>query len=238
METKIVTFNVRCVYNTCDGANNFIHRISLIKNKISQQQPDIVAFQEVTPPILADLETIFGEQYLLVGQMRSSSYSGEGLYTAIKRSAFELIRLETFWLSPTPFVPGSRYKIQSTCPRICVVTTLLHKSSGKLISVYNLHLDHLEDYARRLGMKCVFKQMKKIQTTFPSEVVILGDFNAQPSDEVMQYTVQNSPLNLNELTKNVPFTWHDFGKTQMKIDYIFVLLHDFLDDIHDVMNWF
>ena len=222
MSSKIVTFNARCVYNTGDGANNFIHRVGLIKDKIALEKPSIVAFQEVTPPILASLEDAFGSDYLFVGQMRSASYSGEGLYTAFKRDEFALIRLETFWLSPTPFIPGSRYEIQSVCPRICVTTTLLHRASGKLITVYNNHLDHAEDEARRQGMKCLFAQMKKIQSLFPSEVIILGDFNAFPTDKVMKYTAEKSPVPIFELSADIPFTYHGFGKSQQKIDYIFV----------------
>ncbi len=222
MSTKIVTFNARCVYDTVDGNNNFIHRAPLIRQKFVREKPDLVAFQEVTAPILADLEVILGDDYFFVGQMRSENYSGEGLYTAVKRSAFHLIRLETFWLSPTPFSPGSRYEVQSVCPRICVTTTLLHRASGKLITVYNNHLDHAEDKARRQGMRCVFSQMRKIQALFPSEVILLGDFNAFPADKVMKYSVEKAPVPLFELSSDIPFTYHGFGKCQQKIDYIFV----------------
>ena len=49
---KFVTFNIRCDFGQ-DGANNFIYRRQLILEKISQETPDIIGFQEVLPHVAA-----------------------------------------------------------------------------------------------------------------------------------------------------------------------------------------
>ena len=49
---KFVTFNIRCDFGQ-DGANNFIYRRPLILEKIRQEKPDIIGFQEVLPHVAA-----------------------------------------------------------------------------------------------------------------------------------------------------------------------------------------
>ena len=45
---KIATFNIRCDYGQ-DGDNNFRYRKPLILEKLAEEKPDIVCFQEVLP---------------------------------------------------------------------------------------------------------------------------------------------------------------------------------------------
>ena len=96
--------------------------------KISKEKPDVIAFQEMMPKHLDVLQKLLPE-YEFYGQYRNADYTGEGLYTAIRKDSFQLISYETFWISPTPFVSGSRFEDQSDCPRICVVTTVRHRQN-------------------------------------------------------------------------------------------------------------
>ena len=50
---KYVTFNIRCDFGQ-DGANNFIYRRPLILEKIRQEKPDIIGFQEAACGCLAE----------------------------------------------------------------------------------------------------------------------------------------------------------------------------------------
>lgn len=54
---KYVTFNIRCDYGE-DGDNNFVYRKPLILEKISQEKPDIIGFQEVRPHVAVWLRKI------------------------------------------------------------------------------------------------------------------------------------------------------------------------------------
>ena len=115
---KIVTFNIRCLWDG-DGINSFLHRAGLILNKIDEERPDIIAFQEVTDKI-ADFLRDNLCAYEIVGHGRNADYFGEGVYFAYRRETVRLFELNSFWLSDAPHVPASRYDGQSSYPRTCL----------------------------------------------------------------------------------------------------------------------
>lgn len=232
---SIVTFNVRCVWDTVDGINNFIHRGTFICNRIHSENPDVISFQEVVPPILDFLKRNLPE-YDFYGQYRSANYDGEGLFTAIKKERFDVVGFETIWLSPTPYISGSRYENQSPCPRICSMTQLRHKKSDRLIRVYNLHLDHASDEARVLGMETVLKFVDEYNAKLQIPSVILGDFNAEPDSKTIDMC--NSRRDFKDVTADIPVTFHNFGKMEkgVKIDYIYVST-ELTETVESVKAW-
>ena len=58
---NIVTYNIRCVYKQMDGINSFIHRIGPMFEKINEEKPDGIGFQEVLSPHLTVLEKLLGD---------------------------------------------------------------------------------------------------------------------------------------------------------------------------------
>ena len=112
---KVVTFNIRCDYRQ-DGNNNFCFRQPLILEKLRREKPDVVCFQEVLPHVAAWLKDALPD-YLVMGCGRSEDLRDEQLTVACRKDRMNLIRMETFWLSETHGVPGSRYPRQSICPR-------------------------------------------------------------------------------------------------------------------------
>ncbi len=216
---KIVTYNMRCIWDGSDGVNSFLHRAYMVYEKLSAEKPDIVSFQEVREEHAAYLEKMFPE-YLLIGHGRLEDYSGEGVYTAIRRETMMLSASEITWLSETPYLPASRFPEQSECPRVVLMTLVRERASGRMIRVYNLHLDHISENARRLGMQCVLDRVTEEQKKFPTETVILGDFNARP-DSVAIELCRAYPLV--DLTDKIEATFHGFGTRdpEIKIDYIF-----------------
>ena len=177
---KVVSFNLRCHWKSNDGINAFIHRAGFIYEKINQEQPDVIAFQEVKRHSRDLLEKMLPE-YEFVGTFRDADYTGEGLYTAIRKDLYVFLGVEMFWLSPTPFVAGSRFKNQSPCPRICLVTKIRNKNTNEIFRMINLHLDHVSDEARMLGLDCIFKFLDKYEELEHIPMVMLGDFNALPT---------------------------------------------------------
>ena len=219
---KIVTFNLRNVWLwTKEGINCFAFRAGLIYEKINREKPDVIAFQEMMPTHLELLKKMFPE-YDFFGQYRNADYTGEGLYTAIKKSAWSLIGFETFWISPTPYIPGSRFEDQSDCPRICVVTQVRHNESGKLLRLYNIHLDHISDSARINGIQCVLEQMQNFNKKIELPSLILGDYNAEPESETIRFCNEHKNPVIKDVTANITNTCHDYGKQVLKIDYIYV----------------
>ena len=218
MKLKIVTFNLRCVYKG-DGINAFINRLGLITEKIVSEVPDVIAFQEGVPSHVPLLRRALPE-YTFVFNQRNADLGGEGLLLAYK-NGLELFQLECFWLSETPYVPGSRYTHQSDCPRVCQAA-LIKAPDGKLFRVYNVHLDHVDDEARCLGIAQVLEYMAQQDKKIAAPAFLLGDFNATPDSGVIALCDNNTAYPLCDLTKDSGGTFHDFGRREpVKIDYIY-----------------
>lgn len=215
---KLVTYNLSCDWNSCDGINSFIHRAGMIYEKINTEMPDILAFQEVIPKSLEFLKRVCPD-YDFYGQFRTENFDGEGLYTAVRKELYEVTAFEAFWLSPHPYEPGSRFEEQSECPRVCIVTDVRNRKNGFRMRIFNVHLDHISDVARVLGMQCVLEKAVEYQKKLSLPMAILGDFNAY---------VQSGPIQVCEeygfwdAAADQKCTYHEFGKREEKLDYIFL----------------
>lgn len=230
---KIVTFNLRMRWDN-DGINSFIHRAGLIYEKITAEMPDIVAFQECRPRHLELLQKLM-PGYLFVGRERDES--GEGVYTAIKKESCRLEGFEVFWLGPDMYLPGSRFEGQSKNPRICLTTRIRHQISGRVIRVYNVHLDHISSAIAAKGIECVLQKMAEDSGKGKADIVLLGDFNAKPGTAALLAceAFQNPPLT--EVTREISGTYHGFGeKEPVKIDYIFTS-PDLANRVQTVERW-
>ncbi|MBQ9748353.1 MAG: endonuclease/exonuclease/phosphatase family protein [Clostridia bacterium] len=233
---KIVTFNSRNTWMwSKEGVNCFIFRAGLIYEKVNNEQPDVIAFQEILEKNLGLLQKMLPE-YEFYGQFRNADFTGEGLYTAVKKSEWSVIAYETFWISPTPYVPGSRFEDQSDCPRICVVTQLRHKKTGKMLRLYNIHLDHVSDHARIEGIKCVLAKMEEYNAKVALPSMIMGDFNALPDSETMRFCNEHKNPVIRDVTGEIEMTYHGYGTDSQKIDYIYVT-EDVLPAVEKTELW-
>ena len=206
---KIVTFNIRCVWDD-DGINSFMHRVGLIYDKIRSEKPDIIAFQECTPRIMEILEKMFPE-YDFYGQYRSVNYWGEGLFTAVRNEDFRIASAESFWISPTPHVPGSRFPEQSDCPRICNAVVVRNKKTNKMLRLFNIHLDHISEEARVKGMELMLGKIAEYNEHMDIPSVMLGDFNATPESESVKMCAACKTPALFDITADIEYTYHGFG---------------------------
>jgi len=216
---KIVTFNLRCNVKV-DEMNMFDNRKGLILAKIDEEKPDIIGFQEMTPPMRKFLIAHLPE-YHIVGRSRSADYTGEHMDIAYRRDTLELFGLDFFWMSPTPYVPGSRYEEQSTCPRITTSAIFKHKDVETPFRVFNTHLDHIGEQARVLGMGQILDKITEENAKFRLPVFITGDFNAYPDSETIRLCNEYEDTKLVDLTADINATFHGYGNTAVKIDYIF-----------------
>lgn len=231
---KVVTYNSR--YDcAADGINRFEYRKPFIQEKIEEEKPDVIGFQEVLPEMLLWYKEALSD-YTVLGCGRCEDLTGETTAVAYRKSRFNLIQMETFWLSPTSYVPGSRYQEQSICPRTCTVLLLHDLETDLVFRVYNTHLDHEGETARVLGMTQILNKIRN-QAVFPNApVLLMGDFNAEP--DAREIKLCEDGTGLIELTKEVGPTFHDYGRRvpNIKIDYIFgspqfsCLKYDLWDD--------
>lgn len=214
---KLVTYNIRYDCGQ-DGINNFSCRKSFILETIAREKPDVIGFQEVLPHVALWLKENL-KDYYVVGCPRETDLTGEQVCIAFRPDKFNLMKMDTFWLSPTPYVPGSRYPEQSICPRTCTEVVLQELSGGKIFRILNTHLDHEGSLARVLGAKQILEAMDNAQF-FPNvPTVLVGDMNAEPDSPEMELIASR----MENLTKGIGITYHGFmGPNQCCIDYIFV----------------
>lgn len=215
---SVLTYNLR-MDNRGDGENYFFNRAPFILATLQARKPDVICFQEATPPILEWLRANLYD-YTVAGTGRGADLSDEANPIAFRKDLFELFSLDQFWLSPTPHLPGSRYGEQSPCPRICMTAVLRVKSDSSLIRIYNTHLDHVSEKARTLGMNSILERMADDARAMDLPSVLCGDMNASPSEACIKGALA---FGLGDFTSSVKHSFHDFGRmtTDLKIDYVF-----------------
>lgn len=217
---KAVTFNIRGDFGV-DGRNNFFRRQPLILKKVAQEQPDVIGFQEVHPRTAIWLrENLKG--YYVVGCGREKKLDGEQMTVAFRADRFNLIEMRTFWLSETPFAPGSRYAEQSDCPRSSTELVLMEYATGKVLRVLNTHLDHVGAGARKLGLRQILRYLDDVELFPGAPVILMGDFNAWPDGE--ELTVFDEFPGYTNATEGIGVTFHGFMKAKHPecIDYIWL----------------
>ncbi len=220
---RIVTFNLR-VEAAEDGINRFFLRQGMIIDKIRRELPEVLGFQECGDAMGAALRRGLGDLYDMAGCGREADCHGESNMVAFRRDALELLHLDTFWLSPTPRIPGSRFDKQSACPRICTCAALRCVGDGKIFRVYNTHLDHISDIARQLGAAAVMARILADYREWPLPLLLTGDFNATPESMPVLVFTEHEQLPLRDLTEGVGSSFHNFGRIseeeQTRIDFI------------------
>lgn len=231
---QMVSFNLRHVWDE-DGTNSFVHRAVGIYDKIIKEMPEVIMFQEMREGNLKVMERLLPE-YKFYGHFRDADYMGEGVFTAVLDEKVQAIGMDSYWLSPTPYVPGSRFENQSECPRTCLSLKIRDKETNKVFRVLNTHLDHISDAARIEGIRLVLDRTYEDMQKEKLPTILGGDFNARPDSETIKYCNEYDKLKMYDVTDKIDATFHDFGKRAVKIDYIFVT-EDVKNGVGDVYIW-
>ena len=215
---KIVTFNIRCDYNQDEG-NNFCFRKPLILEKLAQEKPDIICFQEVLPHVAVWLKEALTEYYV-IGCGRMEDLEGEQVSIAYRKDRINLIQMETYWLSETPYEPASRYPDQSICPRVSTEAVFEEYAAKQVFRVVNTHLDHEGPAARRQGLEQILDKLNRAKLFPEAPVIITGDMNAEPDSPEMAVVKEYPYINV---TEGIGITYHGYMRSESpcSIDYIF-----------------
>ena len=229
--SKIRVFSFNIWTDNCkgEGPRRFSSRSKLILDEFLPYEPDLIGFQETQPPQRQWLMDNFTD-FEVCGVGRDHDLQGESNVVLYRKSRFDLCFLETFWLSDTPRVPGSRFSTdQSDCPRICTCTTLLDRESGKCLRHYNTHLDHVGAFAQAQGVSLILNRIAADYAENPLPVILTGDFNVTPDSLVYKSVVTFRGCGaeqLRDVTADVGPTFHGFRKDWpgSKIDYVFTTL--------------
>ena len=229
--SRIRVFSFNILTDNCrgEGPRRFSERSKLILDEFLSYEPDLIGFQETQPPQRQWLMDNFTD-FEVCGVGRDRDLLGESNVVLYRKSRFDLCFLETFWLSDTPRVPGSRFSTdQSDCPRICTCTTLLDRESGKCLRHYNTHLDHVGAFAQAQGVSLILNRIAADYAENPLPIILTGDFNVTPDSLVYKSVVTFRGCGaeqLRDVTADVGPTFHGFKKDWpgSKIDYVFTTL--------------
>jgi len=226
---EVMTFNIR-MNTPHDSSNAWPNRKDLVASQILYHQADLIGVQEALWQQMVDLQDrLPGYKYLGVGR-EDGKQKGEFSALFYNTKRLELLESNTFWLSETPTVAGSK-GWDAAITRIVSWGKFKDKKTKKIFYHFNTHFDHIGKIARRESAKFLLKQVAKIAGKYPA--IVTGDFNAEPTDEPIQVIVDTkNPLHLTD-SKEISQTPH-YGPTgtfngfkshernDQPIDYIFV----------------
>jgi len=147
---------------------------------------DLVGFQEALVRQVHDLEELLGSEFARVGVGREDgALAGEFSPIFYRRTVFTLIETDTFWLSHTPFIPGSRFP-GACCPRLATFALFRLSSSAEKdphdVVLINTHLDNVSDAQRQLGAAMILHRARYEGWARPGvPVLVSGDLNSSAS---------------------------------------------------------
>lgn len=241
-----MTFNIR-YDNPGDSANAWIFRKNQVAQQVIANQVNLLGIQEALAGQVSDLrKSLPGFGFTGAGRDDGKS-GGEHCAFLFDTSRLALTSSGHFWLSPTPYDPGSK-GWDAAITRMVNWALFMDKINGKQFAAFNTHFDHIGKEARRQSSLLLLKQVKKRSGKRPA--LVMGDFNATPAEEpVRLLTDQGNPdhlvnsLELSETSHEGPMgTFNGFQSTatgDQPIDFIFlkgkwrVLRHATIDQSQD-----
>ena len=186
-ELNVMTFNIR--YNTKnDSLNAWPYRKDNAASQVLFHNVHILGVQEALHEQMMDMGQSLS-RFKFTGVGRDDGKT-KGEYSAIfyDTTRLTLAESKTFWLSLTPEVPGSR-GWDANITRIVTWARFRDTRTKKLFFVFNTHFDHIGQEARRESAKLLKRKVKEIAGNNP--VIIMGDFNAKPSEEPIMVLVND-----------------------------------------------
>jgi endonuclease/exonuclease/phosphatase family metal-dependent hydrolase len=226
---QVATFNIRLDVAS-DSPNHWAARKDKVCAQILFHQWDLVGVQEALPNQANDMKTMLpGFGFAGVGR-DDGKEKGEFSGIFFRKERLELLESNTFWLSLTPTVPGSK-SWDAAITRIVTWARFKDKQNGKIFYHFNTHFDHIGKEARRQSAQMLLEKVNSIAGK--ASALITGDFNAKPTDEPISIIVDvNNPLHLTD-TKGISAmphygpqgTFTAFGPKELDdqpIDHIFI----------------
>lgn len=234
---KVMSFNLRVEAPAQDGINDLSGRKGRIIESINTVSPDLIGFQEARDGTRFWLRDTLTD-YMVVGCGRCAGYKGESTPIAFRKDKFELVSMDTFWLSSTPKIPETIYEgsDQSGCPRIATAVVLKPFDSDELLLFVNTHTDHIGAVSRMLASA----QLLEYLSQKGMATIITGDFNAPPEAAEIKMITSNKAFPLVDATAMLGPTFHAFGKIpagkREKIDYVFTNLPTDLNEAYSLSD--
>lgn len=244
---RVMSFNLRLDVAS-DGPNAWPYRKDWVAALIRFHGADVVGVQEALAHMLTDLDARL-PGFARVGVGRADGRSG-GEFSAIlyRTDRLELIDSGTFWLSPTPEVPGSK-GWDAAIERVATWGRFRDRRTGCTYVHLNTHFDHIGEQARQESARLIRQRLADLARGLP--VLVTGDLNSEPSSVAYRVFTRDTiagsmPLrDAFHVSKDAHYgpssTWTAFRAIEpgRRIDYVFVsepipvLQHGILTDRWD-----
>ena len=220
---KYLTFNVR-INLSSDLINAWPNRVKAVADVIQKGAFGIVGLQEPNLEMVSDLLKEL-PNYRYTGLPRDER--NEMTPILYNPELVTLIESKTIWLSATPDIV-SKFE-ESHFPRIATIA-VFETEEGRIRFV-NTHLDYANPIVQRKQMTVLIKAVRKMDLRNSLPTIIVGDFNAVPSDTVIEY-LRRVCIGFSRITslyqiKKPGKTYHGFqgGRAGQPIDYIYTTDH-------------
>ena len=221
-QLRVMTFNIR-YDNKGDSAQQWSLRKAGVAQILNSQAIDLLGAQEVLKNQLDDLVAMLPHHNFIGVGRDDGKEAGEYAPLFYDTRRFQLKEGGYFWLSETPEVASIGW--DAACARIVTWGYFYDREAQQELVCFNLHLDHVGKVARRESLALLTKHIAPfIQAQIP--VIVMGDFNAAPSEELMQHPLPLLDSYLESPVKEGPsWSFHNFGRIPLperqRIDYIF-----------------
>ncbi len=264
---KAMSYNIRLITGEDIKEHYWVNRKEHIIDLLEYNDADIIGFQEVTHPQYNFLIERMGDEYDYYGIYRSglnrergdriirglkpepgfinnlllSVVVDEGSPIFYRKSRFQLLDYNTFWLRENPERPGRGW--DASIRRICSYVKLLDHYTDEIITVYNTHFDHRGDLARQKSADLIYEYIMEDTRGTP---IAMGDFNIPEGGEVYESIVSRSLSDTKflspEAKRDSGPTFNGFGRYpgEVPIDFIFtdadvfnVLSYSIITDKYD-----
>lgn len=173
---RVMSFNLR-YDNPGDGVNAWPNRRDWVAALIRFHDADVIGVQEALARMLVDLDTRL-PGFARVGVGRADGRSA-GEFSAIlyRTDRLQVLDSGTFWLSPTPDVPGSK-GWDAAIERVATWARFRDRVTGCRHVHLNTHFDHIGEEARQQSARLIRQRLAGLAAGLP--VIVTGDLNSDP----------------------------------------------------------
>lgn len=207
---RFMTFNLR------HHADHWLDRLPLVVEMIIQEDPDVLALQEISleieqaNQILERVNPRVKTPYQAVIEPKWSGHHREGIG----------------FFSRIPFLDTERLELPEG-GRVAQRATII--TDGVMVNLYNTHLHHLPPFSEsiRLTQTHLLLKWLRLRNQKGSATILAGDFNASPSSKTINTILQEMISSFNsvhgsepERTFPTPMLKVPYGP--VTIDYIFL----------------
>lgn len=217
-------------YNIQTGTHYQTDTPQKIAQFLDKWEIDIFSTQELHMPQVLLFENELND-YGWFGVGRDNGKNlGETSVIFYRLDRFEVLEQNSFWLSETPDVPGSK-SWNTSDTRIVTWGKFLIKTSNEIFYVFNTHYDHISSLAREESSKLLRLKMREIAGLSP--IIITGDLNCSFGSTPYNLLIEDNPEDLKisdseKISLTEPFgptgSYNNFSNDNPtnKIDFIFV----------------